>query len=154
MEGIKCPSCGSTDLEQISASKLRCEHCRTILMISTPSPSNSFDDELPCPHCGTPNQADEETCDFCQGKLPVKSEIEEKNTLVTEVIYHPGGRDMDLVKVVRWLKNHFQLSLNQAKTLSAGSCTLAREVPLSLAEMIRDNFNTWGAKVEINLGQE
>ena len=152
MDAIKCPSCGSTDLIKISAAEFRCEHCRTLLSITSPTATNPLDDVTPCPHCGTPHPGSKETCGACLKKLPAAPENGTTNALVNEVIYHPGGRDMDLVQVVRWLKNRFQLSLKQAKTLSAGSCTLARGVPLELAEAIRDNFEAWGAIVEIRTG--
>ena len=64
LEAFKCPSCGSSDLEDTAWNTTKCQHCGTVSRVS--------DDRLrveilvwACPRCGFNNEREVKFCAKC-----------------------------------------------------------------------------------------
>lgn len=60
---LRCPSCGSPDLEKITWNERRCRHCGMVSVLSHDQQFLLI--EWQCPHCGFNNEKGWERCGKC-----------------------------------------------------------------------------------------
>jgi len=143
LEAFKCPTCGSSDLEETAWDTAKCQHCGTVSRVS--------EDRLrlqilawACPRCGFNNEREVGFCSACGEALLLTCQVCGVQTrAAAQFCEHCGVRFEDLQGTLAWLqemkasRGKFGYAARMSGLIAEGSFEDVFDACAGVAKMMR-----------------
>jgi len=178
MESMKCPSCGSPNLQKTNSTEYKCDNCKTSSKLSNDQTTLVILNGSPCPNCGFFNESDVRFCGDCGTKLVKTCKLCNKETRIDrkfcpncgksefdmdeisssgffDVILMPGNQRInEKVEIIKFLRRLLNLGLREAKTFAENKSVIASHLTIEEANDLKDQFEKFNCKIEITRYEE